>query len=111
MVMIKVVAIISRKPGIERDVFLRHWQEEHPEYVRKLCGLRRYVQNPAVDGYKAWPCDGVAELWFDSVRDVAAAFDGPEADRLREHEEKFIGDMQWFLAEEREVPVETGDAE
>jgi uncharacterized protein (TIGR02118 family) len=104
--MVKVVAVIRRKPGLDRSGFLRHWQQDHPAYVRRLPGLRRYVQNPAVEGYRTWPYDGVAELWFDSVRDVAAAFDSPEATALREHEENFIGEMQWFLADEREVSLE-----
>jgi uncharacterized protein (TIGR02118 family) len=104
--MVKVVAVIRRKPGHDRAEFLRHWQQEHPAYVRALPGLRRYVQNPAVEGYRTWPYDGVAELWFDSVRDVAAAFDSPPATALREHEESFIGELTWFLADEREVSLQ-----
>lgn len=107
--MVKVIAVVTRKAGLDRDAFLRLWEGEHPTYVRRLAGLRRYVQNPAVGGYKQWPYDGVAELWFDSVRDVAAAFDGPEADRLREHEEKFIGELKWFIADEREVALDAGE--
>lgn len=104
--MVKVVAVIRRRPGQERAEFLRHWQQDHPAYVRALPGLRRYVQNPAIEGYRTWPYDGVAELWFDSVRDVAAAFDSPQAATLREHEENFIGELLWFLADEREIPLE-----
>lgn len=104
--MIKIVAVITRTPGLDRATFLHRWQHEHPPYVRALTGLRRYVQNPALDGPQPWPCDGVAELWFDSVRDVAAAFDSPAGEALRTHEESFIGELQWFLAEEREVAVE-----
>ena len=104
--MVKIVAIITRLDGMDRHTFLRYWQQEHPPYVRRLAGLRRYVQSPALDGSKEWPYDGIAELWFDSVRDVAAAFDGPDADALREHEEHFIGNLQWFLTEETEVPVD-----
>jgi uncharacterized protein (TIGR02118 family) len=103
--MIKVVAVITRKSGLDREEFLRYWQDDHPAYVRKLTGIRRYVQNPAVDGYRPWPYDGVAELWFDSVRDVAIAFEGAAADALREHEEHFIGELNWFLSEERDVAL------
>jgi len=103
--MIKVVAIITRRPELDRGEFLRYWQNEHPAYVRRLTGIRRYVQNAAVDGYRQWPCDGIAELWFDSVHDVAIAFRGPAADALREHEEHFIGELHWFLSDERDVPL------
>jgi uncharacterized protein (TIGR02118 family) len=108
--MVKVVAVISRKPGLDRAEFLRHWQQDHPAYVRTLPHLRRYVQNPAVEGYRTWPYDGVAELWFDSVRDVAAAFDSPQATTLREHEENFIGELHWFLADEHEVSLDPVEA-
>ena len=108
--MIKVVALITRKPGMSREEFLRCWQEEHPALVTKLAGLRRYVQNPALDGPRDWPFDGVAELWFDSVHDVGVGFKGPAADALRAHEETFIGDISWFLAEEREIPLGQPDA-
>lgn len=108
--MIKVVAVISRKSGLDREEFLRFWQDEHPDYVRKLTGLRRYVQNPAVEGYRQWPYDGVAELWFDSVRDVSKAFEGPAADALRTHEEHFIEEVNWFLAEEREIALTSEDS-
>ena len=103
--MIKVVAVITRKAGLDREEFLRYWLDEHPDYVRRLTGIRRYVQSPAVEGYRQWPYDGVAELWFESVRDVAIAFEGPAADALREHEEHFIGELNWFLSEERHVAL------
>jgi uncharacterized protein (TIGR02118 family) len=103
--MVKVIALIRRRDDIDRAEFLRHWQIDHPAYVRRLRGIRRYVQNPGIEHRRAWPYDGVAELWFDSVRDVAAAFDSPEADEMREHEERFIGVLEWLLADETEVPV------
>lgn len=103
------MAFIRRRDGMDRTEFLRHWQLDHPRFVWRLPGLRRYVQNPAIEHRRSWPYDGVAELWFDSVRDVAAAFDSPQAERMREHEKTFIGSMAWLLAEEVEVPRATAD--
>jgi hypothetical protein len=44
--------------------------------VAQLPELRRYVQNPAIDmgGRREWPHDGAAELWFDDVDAMRAAF-------------------------------------
>lgn len=106
--MIKVVALIKGKPELSREQFLRYWQDEHPAYVRRLPSVRRYRQNPAIAHRKAWPFDGAAELWFDSVHDVAAAFASPAAESLREHERHFIGDLSWFLSEEHEVDLGEG---
>jgi uncharacterized protein (TIGR02118 family) len=88
----KVIALITKSAGLTRAEFLHAWQVEHPPYVWALPGVRRYVQNPAVEGYRDWAYDGAAELWFDSVGDVL------------EHEKHFIGELTWFLADETDVP-------
>lgn len=107
--MIKVVAVIRSKSGLSREEFLKYWNIEHPAFVRKLPGIRRYRQNPAIEHKKQWPFHGMAELWFDSVKDVAVAYGGPEAEALRKHEEEFLEDVQWILAEEREIELAQND--
>lgn len=104
--MIKVVAVLTAKEDLSREEFLHKWNVEHPVLVRKLPGLRRYRQNPAIEHHKAWPFDGMAELWFDSVAAVKTAYAGEEAQALFEHEHEFLTDMRWFLAEEREIDLD-----
>lgn len=108
--MYKIIAVIRRKDGISRDEFLTHWQRDHPEFVRQMPGLRRYRQNVAIDHRTEWPADGVAELWFDSLKDIAIAFDRERAKDLFAHEERFIGDLQWLITEEHEVSLESGES-
>jgi uncharacterized protein (TIGR02118 family) len=103
--MVKIVALIKRKPHLSREEFLHHWQREHPAYIRALPGVRRYVQNAAVEGYREWAYDGAAELWFDSVRAVAIAFDSEAAESMRRHEEEFVDQLTWFLADEVDVDL------
>lgn len=103
--MIKVVAVIKAKDGMDREEFLHCWNVEHPAYVSKLPGIRRYRQNPAIEHRKQWPFSGMAELWFDSVADVKAAYAGEEANALFAHEDSFLGSMQWFIADECEIPL------
>jgi len=102
---VKVVALTRSRDGLSREDFLRYWQKEHPQYVWQLPELERYVQNPAIEHHTSWPHDGMAEMWFPSVAAVARAFSSPQADALREHEEHFIGELQWFLATETAVPA------
>lgn len=102
--MTKVIALLTRSEGLTREQFLHAWQVEHPPLVWAMPGIRRYVQNPAVDGYRDWAYDGVAELWFDSVGDVARAFASEAAGPMLEHETHFIGELTWFLADETDVP-------
>lgn len=108
--MFKVVVVIRRLEGMSRADFLQHWVEDHPAYVRRLPGVRRYRQSPAIEHHKPWPFDGMAELWFDSLRDVAIAFDSPAGKDLFAHEEDFLGSVQWFIADEHEVPLHHGRA-
>lgn len=103
--MIKVVAVINAKPALTSEDFLRYWNVEHPAFVRRLPGIRRYRQNPAIEHGKEWPFSGMAELWFDSVADVRAAYAGDEARELLAHEQEFLDSVQWFLAEEREIDL------
>lgn len=103
--MVKIVAVIKKKPELSRDEFLHHWNVEHPEYVRQLPGIRRYRQNPAIAHRKEWPFDGMAELWFDSVKDIAVAYSGPEAEKLFQHENTFLDVMEWFISEEVEIDL------
>src|SRR5687768_6006290 len=66
--MLKVVAFFKRKPGVSVDDFSRHWGTRHADLVRRLPGIRRYVQNPTLaSGYRRHEpvYDGVAEAWFD----------------------------------------------
>jgi len=104
----KVIAMITRKDGMSRAEFLRHWQEDHPAYVRSMPGVRRYRQNVAIEHRTPWPADGVAELWFDSVKDIAIAFDRENAKALFDHEDEFIGKLVWLIAEEHEIDLGTG---
>lgn len=101
----KIVAVIRKKPELSRAEFLHFWNVEHPELVARLPGIRRYRQNPAIDHRKEWPFDGMAELYFDSVADIRAAYAGPEAAVLFDHEHHFLEVMEWFIADEVEIDL------
>lgn len=104
--MYRVIVMIRRKAGMNSEDFLAHWQDAHPAFVKRLPGVRGYRQSPPIEHRKEWPFDGMAELFFDSIGDIARAFDGPEAKALFAHEEEFLDDATWIIADEaREVLV------
>jgi uncharacterized protein (TIGR02118 family) len=85
--MVKVMVCIKRKAGMSEEEFHRYWKDVHgplvagvPEFMRYV---RKYVQShtisPSVPGVNLPPVpfDGVAELWFDSLDDVAKAYSEP----------------------------------
>lgn len=106
--MIKLVFTLRRREGMTREEFQRYWREEHAPLVRRhaeTLHIRRYVQvhlretdlDDAISaprGSQPRFYDGVAELYWDSLEDLAAAFTaeaGQAAAReLLEDEQLFI---------------------
>ena len=78
--MTKVIYVLHRRPGMGRDEFRRYWREVHGPIAAKIPGLRKYVQNHAVPNPASGdlPCDGIAELWFDSPQALQAGLASPE---------------------------------
>ncbi|MDR2254418.1 MAG: EthD family reductase [Arthrobacter sp.] len=102
---LKIVAVVKKRDDLSREEFLHEWHEVHPRLVRALPGLRQYRQNPSIEHHSAWPFDGIAELFFDSKAAIAAAYAGPEAKALFEHEERFLGEVTWSITQEREIEL------
>jgi uncharacterized protein (TIGR02118 family) len=106
--MVKLVFSLRRREGMTRDEFQRYWREQHAPLVKRHADalrIRRYVQVHGRDtdldeavaqarGSEARFYDGVAELWWDSLEDLVAAFssDAGQAagQELLEDERRFI---------------------
>jgi uncharacterized protein (TIGR02118 family) len=105
--MIKLTFCLHRLPSLSREAFQRYWFEKHAPLVarhRETLRIRRYVQmhsattelNDVVRAGRNAPemYDGVAELWWESFDDLAAATASPEGQAaglaLLEDERKFI---------------------
>jgi len=91
--MIKLIALLKRKPGMTREGFKQRWLE-HVKLSSKMPGLRGYRINIAVDhqpdGDGIEPIyDGTAELWWDSMEEMEAAFDSVEGRVGGEDADKF----------------------
>ncbi|MGE5139612.1 MAG: EthD family reductase [Rudaea sp.] len=77
--MVKLIALLKRKPGMTRDEFAKRWVEEHTRISSMLPGLRGYRINIATprqpEGTDHEPLyDGTAEMWWDSIDDMEASF-------------------------------------
>lgn len=106
--MIKLVFTLSRRPDMTREEFQAYWREQHAPLVARhaeALRIRRYVQThaqtselataqSAARGSEADLYDGQAELWWDSLDDVAAAVSTPAGQQaaieLLEDERRFI---------------------
>lgn len=107
--MVKLTFCLHRLPALSRAEFQRYWREQHAPLVRRhaeTLRIRRYVQlhalaegdpvNEALRMSRGGPAgyDGVAELWWSSLDELAAAT-ASDAGRaaslaLLEDEKRFI---------------------
>jgi len=79
--LVKTIFQLKRKPGMSLADFRKYWVEVHGPLVRKLPGLRRYVQCHTIDGaytYAEPKWDGVAQLWVDNVAAMQSMMDSKE---------------------------------
>ncbi len=128
--MIKLVYCLRRLPHLSLEEFQRYWLQKHGPLVRnraKALGVKRYVQvhtldhplNEAIRRSRnaAEPYDGVAELWWESAEEMAAATATPEGQKaareLREDERNFIdfARSSLWIAKEHEVVGGPGQVE
>ena len=91
--MLKVCTLFKRKMGLSVDEYQSYWRGEHPEFVKRLPGVRRYAQNhPLPDTFDADPpiYDGVVELYFDDSSALKHLSTTEEYQDLNADEENFV---------------------
>ena len=91
--MVKAVAFFKRRPGMAVDAFQAYWLSRHPEVVRQLARVQRYVQShtgPAAYQKGEPAYDGIAELWFEDMAAMHALRGTPELSAVQADEARFI---------------------
>ena len=105
--MIKLTFALVRLPSLTREAFQDYWWNHHAPLVasvREPLRIRRYVQMHSLPPEVSEPLratrggpqgyDGVAQLWWDSLDDMALSANDPKAAEagkmLLEDERKFI---------------------
>jgi len=93
--MVKLMALLFKKPGLTDEEFTSYWKEKHGPLVGKvLPGVRKYTQNHFIKlpGLK-YEGDGFVELWFDDLEAAKKYLAWRQSDASRpllEDEEKFL---------------------
>ncbi len=108
--MIKVLSLLTRKPGLSHEDFVRHWRDIHGPLAHGVPGIRRYVQ-AHITGTRTRAdivesdveIDGIAELWYDDEAAMRASAATQEAKRLYADGALFIGRIKTFIIDEQEV--------
>ncbi len=106
--MVKALSFFKRKPGMPVEEFQAYWRGSHPAVVVRLPGVRRYVQSHTrLAGYgKGEPVyDGIAELWFEDTKAMAALRGTKEIEAVEADEAVFIdrSTMRLILTDEHVI--------
>ena len=123
--MIKVVTLLTRKPGMSREAFIEHYETHHRKIGEKyLSGFavkyqRRYLQSAGFRGQEGatLPFDVLMEIWYPDQDTLDAALavlstDEAQAEIMADEERLFDRDLiRSYTVEEYEsdMPaVQTG---
>ncbi|HEU5192886.1 MAG TPA: EthD domain-containing protein [Methylomirabilota bacterium] len=105
--MIKSVTLLTRKPGLTHEQFMRHWVEIHAPLALRVPGIRRYVQTHLLEERTRpdipssdFEIDGVAELWYDDHDSMRRALASPEGKALYADGALFIGQVKTYTTQE-----------
>ena len=108
--MVKSISLLTRKPGMTHEQFVKHWVDVHAPLAHAVPGIRRYVQShiveerrrPDIDALDV-EIDGIAELWYDDREAMARALATPEAKALHADGALFIGRIKSYTIEEKVI--------
>ncbi|HEX3883660.1 MAG TPA: EthD family reductase [Stellaceae bacterium] len=108
--MIKSLSLLTRRPELTHEQFVKHWLDIHGPLALKVPELRRYVQSHIIDE-RSRPdipttnvaVDGIAETWFDDRDAMARSNASPEAKALHADGALFIGGIKSFITEEKVI--------
>jgi uncharacterized protein (TIGR02118 family) len=94
--LVKLVCPVRRREGLTHERFAEHWLGRHVPLARRHHpGLVKYVTNVVDERLSddAEPWDGIAELYFASMRDLTERMYGSEDDEraIRADVARFIG--------------------
>ena len=88
--MMKVLFVWFRRSDLTHDQALAEWSgERHRSAVRKVPGLKKWIQNHATELPNATAADGIGELWFDTAETMQQAMASAEMAAALEDGKKF----------------------
>lgn len=90
----KVLFVWFRRSDLTHDQALAEWRgERHMSAVRKVPGLKKWIQNHATELPNATSADGIGELWFDTAETMQQAMASAEMAAALEDGRRFA-DME-----------------
>jgi uncharacterized protein (TIGR02118 family) len=109
--MIKLVALVRKKPGLTVAAFRDYWVGTHAPLAAAIPGMRGYRINIAGDPGAHPPAayDGSAEIWFDDRAAMEAGLGSPEGEVAGNDTAQFAESIEFLVTEEHVIlPVAGG---
>jgi uncharacterized protein (TIGR02118 family) len=111
--MVKAVFMVARRPGLTVEEFQEHWFGVHGQLVAQVPGLRRYVQNHAVQAAYGLPArpmthDGFSELWFDDLAQLQHAATTPQWRAAKEAGQRLFAEPVGLVIARERIQKEIG---
>ncbi len=92
--MAKIIFVLHRKAGSTREQCSQYWSgETHTSIVKKIPGLKKWVQDHVVTAPGEPVCDGIGEMWFEDDAAMENALKSPEMGAAAEDAKNFL-DME-----------------
>ena len=92
--MAKLMFVLQRKAGTTREQCSVYWSgETHTSIVKKVPGLKKWIQNHIISAPGEPVCDGVGEMWFETDDAMEKALNSPEMGAAVEDAKNFL-DME-----------------
>jgi len=84
-----MLILIPRKGDMSFEEFREYYEREHAPLAAELPNLRKYVVDFPTDPSES-PYDAVAELYFEDVGDLGAAFESETGEAVQADAAEFI---------------------
>ena len=100
--MIKLIALVRKKPSMTMAQFKAYWIDVHAPLARKIPGMRGYRINVADDpgAMAPAPYDGSAEIWFDDRAAMEEGLASPENDVAAGDVDNFTEELVFMVCED-----------
>jgi len=87
----KLVFVVFKRADVTHEQSFAEWDGvKHAALVRKIPGLRKWVQNRVMGPRNEASADGIGELWFESADVMARAMKSPELAAAAEDAKRFL---------------------
>lgn len=108
--MLKSCTFFRKLDNLSRAEAAEHWHRNHAELVRKVPGVRRYIQcEPRAEADHGFPFDGFAEFYTDDLAALKELGQTPEFADVTADEANFIAMEKTVLLLTDEFEFVSGD--